>query len=58
MSYLSIVEMRKELCKLYNGAFKWVDKVNKMSDNQVLATYQSMQKRKLKQEGNDGKSRG
>lgn len=40
MSNLSIVEMRKQLLKLYNGAAKWRFKVDKMSDSQVLAIYQ------------------
>lgn len=36
---ISIDQMRNYLKKLYRGAQKWVDKVNKMSDKQVYAIY-------------------
>ena len=39
---ISIAQMRNYLKKLYRGAQKWVDKVNKMSDKQVYAIYMRM----------------
>ena len=39
---ISINQMRNYLKKLYRGAQKWVDKVNKMSDKQVYAIYMRM----------------
>ena len=39
---ISIDQMRNHLKKLYRGAQKWVDKVNKMSDKQVYAIYMRM----------------
>ena len=36
---MSISQMRAALCRLYGGAPKWVDRVRKMSDNQVYAIY-------------------
>ena len=39
---ISIDQMRNYLKKLYRGAQKWVDKVNKMSDKQVYAVYMRM----------------
>ena len=39
---ISIDQMRNYLKKLYRGAQKWVDKVNKMSDKQVYAIYMRM----------------
>ena len=36
---ISIAQMRGQLKTLYKGAYKWVDKVNKMSDMQVYAIY-------------------
>lgn len=39
---ISIDQMRNHLRKLYNGAYKWVDKVNKMSNMQVYAIYMRM----------------
>lgn len=39
---ISIAQMRNYLKKLYRGAQKWVDKVNKMSDMQVYAIYMRM----------------
>lgn len=40
---MSIDAMRAVLKKQYNGAYRWVNKVNSMSDNQVLAVYRRMQ---------------
>ena len=39
---MSIEQMRDVLCKQYHSAPKWVDKVSKMSDNQVIAIYMRM----------------
>ena len=39
---MSISQMRTALCRLYRGAPKWVDRVRKMSDNQVYAIYMRM----------------
>lgn len=39
---ISIAQMRNYLKKLYRGARKWVDKVDKMSDMQVYAVYMRM----------------
>lgn len=39
---ISIAQMRNHLKKLYRGAQKWIDKVNKMSDMQVYAIYMRM----------------
>lgn len=39
---ISIGQMRNHLKKLYRGAQKWVDKVDKMSDMQVYAIYMRM----------------
>lgn len=39
---ISIAQMRGRLKTLYKGAYKWVDKVNKMSDMQVYAIYMRM----------------
>lgn len=36
-------QMRAALRKQYNGAPKWVAKVDKMSTNQVIAVYKRMQ---------------
>ena len=36
---MTIEYMRQYLRKCYGGAQKWVNKVNKMSDNQVIAVY-------------------
>lgn len=36
---MQIEEKRAILRLQYKGAKKWVDRVNKMSDNQVLAVY-------------------
>lgn len=35
--------MRAALKSQYHGAYKWVMRVNKMSDNQVIAVYKRMQ---------------
>ena len=39
---ISIDQMRNHLKKLYRGAQKWVDKVDKMSNMQVYAIYMRM----------------
>lgn len=36
---MSVEQMRAVLKKQYNGAWKWVARVNQMSDNQVIAIY-------------------
>ena len=36
---MSVEQMRAILKKQYHGAYRWVNKVNRMSDNQVLAVY-------------------
>lgn len=40
---MSVEAMRAVLRKQYNGAPKWVAKVDKMSTNQVIAVYKRMQ---------------
>lgn len=39
---ISIGQMRNYLKKLYRGAQKWIDKVDKMPDMQVYAIYMRM----------------
>ena len=39
---MSVEVMRAVLKKQYNGAYKWVNRVNKMSDAQVIAVYKRM----------------
>ena len=39
---ISIAQMRSQLKTLYRGAYKWIAKVNKMSDMQVYAIYMRM----------------
>ena len=39
---MSVDQMRAILKRQYNGAFKWVNRVNKMSDDQVIAVYYRM----------------
>lgn len=39
---MSVEQMRAVLKKQYNGAYKWVNRVNKMSDSQVIAVYYRM----------------
>lgn len=41
---MSVEQMRGWLKQQYKGALKWVNKVNKMSDNQVIAVYMRMSK--------------
>ena len=36
---MSVEQMRAILKKQYNGAWKWVNKVNAMHDEQVIAVY-------------------
>ena len=40
---MSADQMRAVLKKQYNGAYKWVNRVNKMSEAQVIAVYKRMQ---------------
>ena len=40
---MSVEAMRAVLKRQYNGAYKWVNRVNRMSDNQVIAIYRRMQ---------------
>lgn len=40
---MSVEAMRAVLKKQYNGAYKWVNRVNKMSEAQVIAVYKRMQ---------------
>lgn len=40
---MSVEAMRAVLKKQYNGAYKWVNKVNNMSESQVIAVYKRMQ---------------
>lgn len=39
---MSVEQMRAVLKRQYNGAMKWVNRVNKMSDAQVVAVYHRM----------------
>lgn len=39
---MSVEAMRAVLKKQYNGAYKWVNRVNKMSEAQVIAVYKRM----------------
>lgn len=39
---MSVEQMRAVLKRQYNGAYKWVNRVNKMSDAQVVAVYHRM----------------
>lgn len=36
---MEVTTMRAILKKQYNGAFKWINRVNSMSDNQIIAIY-------------------
>lgn len=40
---MSVEAMRAVLKKQYNGAYKWVNRVNNMSESQVIAVYKRMQ---------------
>ena len=40
---MSVEAMRAVLKKQYNGAYKWVNRVNKMSEAQVIPVYKRMQ---------------
>ena len=40
---MSVDAMRAVLKRQYNGAYKWVNRVNKMSEAQVIAVYKRMQ---------------
>ena len=41
---MSVVQMREILkkCSKYANSYKWINKVNVMSDNQVIAVYYRM----------------
>ena len=39
---MSVDAMRAVLKKQYNGVYKWVNRVNSMSDAQVIAVYKRM----------------
>ena len=39
---ISIEQMRGRLKTLYKGAYRWISKVDKMSDMQVYAVYMRM----------------
>lgn len=39
---MSVEQMRAVLKKQYGGAYKWVNRVNRMSDDQVIAVYYRM----------------
>ena len=39
---ISIEQMRGRLKTLYNGAYRWISKVDKMSDMQVYTVYMRM----------------
>lgn len=39
---MTVEYMRATLKRQYKGAYKWVNKVNKMSDAQVVAVYHRM----------------
>ena len=39
---MSVEAMRAVLRKQYNGAYKWVNRVNNMGDGQVVAVYYRM----------------
>ena len=39
---MSVDQMRAILKRQYGGAKKWVNRVNKMSDDQVIAIYYRM----------------
>ena len=41
---MSVDAMRAQLKELYNGAWKWVNKVNSMHDEQVIAVYYRMRR--------------
>lgn len=43
---MSVVQMREILKKRtkYKNSYKWINKVNAMSDNQVIAVYYRMSK--------------
>lgn len=40
---MSVEQMRAVLKKQYNGAYTWVNRVNNMSEAQVIAVYKRMQ---------------
>lgn len=40
---MSVEAMRAILKSQYNGVYRWVNRVNNMSDNQVIAVYKRMQ---------------
>lgn len=40
---MSVDTMRAILKRQYSGAYKWIVRVNNMSDSQVIAVYKRMQ---------------
>lgn len=46
MASMSVEQMREAILKTYRGD-QWKWRVKKMSDNQVLAVYNSMRERKI-----------
>ena len=45
MATLSVIEMRKVICKEYGDYPQWTNKVKRMSDHQVIAFYHSLRNR-------------
>lgn len=39
---MSVDQMRAVLKRQYGGSYKWVNRVNSMGDNQVIAVYYRM----------------
>ena len=39
---MSVDAMRAVLKNQYNGGYKWINRVNKMGDNQIVAVYYRM----------------
>lgn len=52
MASLSIIEMRKELIKMYPG-YTWKQRVLSMPENQIIAIYQ----RKIREEAKNDNSK-
>jgi hypothetical protein len=44
---MSVELMKKAILEAYNSAPKWKDKVSRMSDKQIMATYFSMLDRRV-----------
>ena len=39
---MSVDQMRAIIKTQYKGAYKWINRVNKMADNQIIAIYYRM----------------